>query len=56
MEQEMQSNTTHKNGTRKRHCIDTYNDLNESVLVVKNEEDSDDDNKYELVTKNEFQV
>jgi hypothetical protein len=56
MEQEMQSNATNKNGKRKRCCIDTYNDLNESVLIVKNEEDSDDDNKDEWVTKNEFQV
>jgi hypothetical protein len=52
----MQSNTTNKNGKQKWNCIDTYNDLNESVLIVKNEEDSDDDNKDEWVTKNEFQV
>ena len=52
----MQSKATNKNGKRKRLCIDTYNDLNQSVLFVKNEEDSDDDNKDEWVTTNEFEV
>jgi hypothetical protein len=57
IEQEMQNNATNKNGKRKRYCIDTYNDLNESLLFVKHgEEDSDDDSKDEWVTKNEFQV
>jgi hypothetical protein len=58
IEQETQSNGTNKNGKRKRHCIDTYNDLNESVLFVKDgaEEDSDDDSNDEWVMKNEFQV
>jgi hypothetical protein len=38
IKQEMAS--TNKTGKRKRNCVDTYNDLNEGGLIMKDEENS----------------
>ena len=51
MEQEMAS--TNKTGKRKRNCIDTYNDLNEGELNVK---DGEDDSEEDWVMDNMFMV
>lgn len=51
----MESSATSKNCKRKRNCIDTYNDLNEGQLIMKNEEDSDDE-QDQWVKKNMFMV
>jgi hypothetical protein len=51
MEQEMAS--TNKTGKRKRNYIDTYNDLNEGELIIKDEECSDEE---QWVTSNVFTV
>jgi acetyl-CoA carboxylase carboxyltransferase component len=55
IKQEMESRETNKHGKRKRNCIDTYNDLNETQIIMKDENDSDDD-PDEWVRKNSFQV
>ena len=44
-----------KNGKRKRDCIDTYNDLNEGQLIIKDEDDSDKESG-QWVRKNSFMV
>jgi hypothetical protein len=49
--------STNKTGKRKRNCIDTYNDLNKGVLIMKDEENSgDEDEEEEWVSKNVFVV
>ena len=55
IEQQMESSATSKNCKRKRNCIDTYNDLTEGQLIMKNEEDSDDE-QDQWVKKNMFMV
>jgi len=54
IEQEMAS--TNKTGKRKRNCVDTYNDLNEGELIMKDEENSEDEEQEEWVAKNVFVV
>jgi hypothetical protein len=55
IEQEMAS--TNKTGKRKRNCrVDTYNDLNEGELIMKDEENSEDKEQEEWVAKNVFVV
>ena len=54
IEQEMAS--TNKTGKRKRNCVDTYNDLNEGELIMKDEENSEDEEQEEWVAKNVFIV
>jgi predicted AAA+ superfamily ATPase len=54
IEQEMAS--TNKTGKRKRNCVDTYNDLNEGGLIMKDEENSEDEEQEEWVAKNVFIV
>ena len=54
IEQEMAS--TNKTGKRKRNCVDTYNDLNEGELIMKDEENSEDEEQEEWVAKNVFLV
>jgi predicted AAA+ superfamily ATPase len=54
IEQEMAS--TNKTGKRKRNCVDTYNDLNEGGLIMKDEENSEDEEQEEWVAKNVFLV
>ena len=49
IEEEMAS--TNKTGKRKRNCIDTYNDLNEGELIIKEEEHSDEEH---WVSRNVF--
>jgi hypothetical protein len=44
-----------KNGKRKRDCIDTYNDLNEGQLLIKDEEDSEEES-HQWVRENSFMV
>jgi hypothetical protein len=51
IEQEMAS--TNKTGKRKRNYIETYNDLNEGELIMKDEEESDEE---DWVRKNVFIV
>ena len=51
IEEEMASKS--KTGKRKRNCIDTYNDLNEGELIIKEEQDSDEEH---WVSKNVFLV
>ena len=51
IEEEMAS--TNKTGKRKRNNIDTYNDLNEGELIIKEEEDSE---KEHWVSKHVFLV
>ena len=41
IEEEMAS--TNKTGKRKRNIMDTYNDLNEGELIIKEEEDSEEE-------------
>jgi hypothetical protein len=55
IEQQMESSATSKNCKQKRNCIDTYNDLNEGQLIMKNEEDSDNE-QDQWVKKNMFMV
>ena len=45
--------STNKTGKRMRNCIDTYNDLNEGELIIKDEENSDEEH---WVTNNVFTV
>ena len=45
--------STNKTGKRKRNNIDTYNDLNEGELIIKEEEDSE---KERWVSKHVFLV
>jgi len=54
IEQEMAS--TNKTGKRKRNCVNTYNDLNEGELIMKDEENSEDEEQEEWVAKNVFIV
>jgi predicted AAA+ superfamily ATPase len=54
IKQEMAS--TNKTGKRKRNCVDTYNDLNEGGLIMKDEENSEDEEQEEWVAKNVFIV
>ena len=54
IEQEMAS--TNKTGKRKRNCVDTYNDLNEGGLIMKDEENSEVEEQEEWVAKNVFIV
>ena len=35
--------STNKTGERKRNIMDTYNDLNEGELIIKEEEDSEEE-------------
>jgi hypothetical protein len=56
IQQQTLNSAFNKNSKQKRNCIDTYNDLNENILIVNNEEDSDNDSNNEWVTKNEFYV
>ena len=51
IEEEMAS--TNKTDKRKRNCIDTYNDLNEGELIIKEEEDSEEEH---WVSKHVFLV
>jgi hypothetical protein len=51
----MASSVMNKNGKRKRNCIDTYNDLNKTQLIMKDENVSDDE-RDEWVRKNSFHV
>ena len=53
IKQEMAS--TNKTGKRKRNCINTYNNLNEGELIMKDEENSDEEQE-EWVEKNVFIV
>jgi hypothetical protein len=55
IEEEMAISDINKNGKRKRDCIDTYNDLNEGQLLIKDEEDSEEENA-QWVRKNSFMV
>jgi hypothetical protein len=55
MENEMANSAQNKNGKRKRDCIDTYNDLNEGMLISKDEEDSEEEDDP-WVRKNLFMV
>jgi hypothetical protein len=48
--------STNKTGKRKRNCVDTYNDLNEGELIMKDEENSEDEEQEEWVAKNVFVV
>jgi hypothetical protein len=52
IEQQIENSAASKNEKRKAHCIDTYNELNEAALIMKDDEDSDN----EWVTQNEYQV
>jgi hypothetical protein len=54
IKQEMAS--TNKTGKRKRNCVNTYNDLNEGELIMKDEENSEDEEQEEWVAKNVFVV
>jgi hypothetical protein len=54
IEQEMASSANNNTGKRKRHCIDTYNDLNEGDM--KGVENSDDEEEEQWVAKNLFMV
>jgi hypothetical protein len=56
IEQEMASSAINKTGKRKRHCVDTYNDLNEGELIMKGVENSDDEEDEQWVAKNLFMV
>ena len=55
IEEEMAISDINKNGKRKRDCIDTYNDLNEGQLLIKDEDDSDEEGA-QWVRKNSFMV
>lgn len=55
IEEEMAMNEINKNGKRKRDCIDTYNDLNEGQLLIKDEDDSEEESA-QWVRKNSFMV
>jgi hypothetical protein len=55
IEEEMAISAMNKNGKRKRQCIDTYNDLNEGQLIMKDEEDSENEDD-QWVRKNRFMV
>ena len=55
IEEEMAMSEINKNGKRKRDCIDTYNDLNEGQLLIKYEEDSEEESA-QWVRKNSFMV
>jgi hypothetical protein len=55
IEEEMAISDINKNGKRKRDCIDTYNDLNEGQLLIKDEEDSEEESA-QWVRKNSFMV
>ena len=55
IEEEMAMSEINKNGKRKRDCIDTYNDLNEGQLLIKDEEDSEEESD-QWVRKNSFMV
>ena len=56
LEEEMAS--TNKTGKRKRNNIDTYNDLNEGALIMKDAEScgEEEEEEEEWVTKNVFTV
>jgi len=56
IEQEIASSAINKTGKRKRHCVDTYNDLNEGELIMKGVENSDDEEDEQWVAKNLFMV
>jgi len=55
IEEEMAMSDINKNGKRKRDCIDTYNDLNEGQLLIKDEDDSEEESA-QWVRKNSFMV
>ena len=55
IEEEMAFSEINKNGKRKRDCIDTYNDLNEGQLLIKDEDDSEEESA-QWVRKNSFMV
>jgi hypothetical protein len=55
IEEEMAFSEINKNGKRKRDCIDTYNDLNEGQLIIKDEDDSEEESG-QWVRKNSFMV
>ena len=55
IEEEMAMSDINKNGKWKRDCIDTYNDLNEGQLLIKDEEDSEEESA-QWVRKNSFMV
>ena len=52
IEEEMAISEINKNGKRKRDCIDTYNDLNEGQLLIKDSEEE----SAQWVRKNSFMV
>jgi acetyl-CoA carboxylase carboxyltransferase component len=56
MEQEMENKVMNKHGKRKRNCIDTYNDLNKTQVIMKDDNETSDDEMDEWVRKNAFQV
>ena len=55
IEEEMAISEINKTGKRKRDCFDTYNDLNEGQLLIKDEEDSEEESA-QWVRKNSFMV
>ena len=55
IEEEMAMSDINKNGKRKRDCIDTYNDLNEGQLLIKDEDNSEEESA-QWVRKNSFMV
>jgi len=55
IEEEMALSEISKNGKRKRDCIDTYNDLNETQLIIKDKEDSEEESD-QWVRKNSFMI
>jgi hypothetical protein len=55
IEEEMALSQLHKNGKRKRQCIDTYNDLNETEMIIKDEENSEEESE-QWVRRNSFMV
>ena len=57
IKQEMANSAINKTGKRKRHCIDTYNNLNEGdLLIMKGVENSDNKDEEQWVVKNLFMV
>ena len=39
--------STNKAGKRNRNCIETYNDINEAELIMKNKDDEEDSGNEE---------
>ena len=48
--------STNKTGKRKRHYIETYNDLNDGEQIIANGEKQDDEEEEEWVMTNFFTI